>query len=175
MKIIIATENKAKVQATTTIFKQVFTGVEVISEKFSSGISEQPLSEEEGIQGATNRAQHARAKYPEADYCVGLEGFVDTNIYGMFLAGTVAIVNQVGEVGLGTSAKMQLPNSLRAQLEAGAELGPLMQTLMNDPQNNIRHHEGTGGILTKGLYNRIEEFEDATKCALARFLSPELY
>lgn len=175
MKIIIATENKAKIQATTTIFNQVYSNVEVISEKFSSGVSEQPLSEEEGIQGAINRAQAARTKYPEADYCIGLEGYVDTNKYGMFLAGIVAVVKNDTEIGIGTSAKMQLPNFLKTKLEAGMELGPLIQTLMNDTDNTIRHYDGTCGILTKGLYNRVKEFEDATKCALARFQSPELY
>lgn len=175
MKIIIATENKAKIQATTEIFKEVYGDVEIANEKFSSDVSDQPMSEEEGIQGAINRAQHARAKYPELDFAIGLEGYADTNKFGMFLAGAVAIINNSGEIGIGTSAKMLVPDFIKTKLEAGMELGPLIQALMNDVDNTIRHYDGTCGILTKGLYNRVEEFKDATKCALARFQSPEFY
>ena len=175
MKIIIATENKAKIQGVTEVLNQVWTDVEIISEKFSSDISEQPLSEVEGITGATNRAKNAQAKYSEADYCIGIEGFVDSNEYGMFLGGTVVIINKTGEIGIGTSAKVQIPDFIKEKINEGLELGPLVKELMNDTEGAIRHSEGTTGILSKGLYNRVDEFKDATKCALARFLSPEFY
>ncbi len=175
MKIIITTENKAKIQGVTEILNRVWNDLEIISEKFPSDISEQPLSEVEGITGALNRAKNAQTKYPEADYCIGIEGFVDTNEHGMFLGGTVVILNAAGEYGIGTSAKALMPNFLREKVAAGAELGPLVKELMNDTDGTIRQTAGTLGILSKGLYDRVAEFEDATKCALAKFLSPEFY
>ena len=81
MKIIICTENTAKVKAVKEVLEKVWTDFTLVTEKFSSSITEQPLSEEEGIKGAINRANNARLKYPEADYFIGMEGYVDTNNY----------------------------------------------------------------------------------------------
>lgn len=171
MKIIISTENRAKIEAVETVFKQVWPELEIISEKFSSDVADQPLSEEEGIQGANN----ARQKYSDADYFVGLEGYVNTNQYGMFLAGAVAVIRNDSATGIGISAKMQLPDFIKDKINKGAELGPIIKELANDVEENIKHHDGTNGILSKGLYNRVDEFKDATKCALTRFQTPELY
>lgn len=175
MKIVISTENKAKVQAVTEVLSRAFGDIELVSEKFSSDISEQPMTEEEGIKGAINRLENSREKYPDADYYIGMEGYVDSNEYGMFLAGTVVIDNKEGVRGIGISGKILLPDNIKNELEKGAELGPLVQQLMEDVNNEIRHLGGTNGVLTKGLYNRVDEFKDATKCALAKFQSPELY
>lgn len=175
MEIIVCTENKAKVQAITEVFNDLHPKANIISKSFSSDISDQPMSEEEGLDGAINRANNARKEYPEAYYCIGMEGFVDVNKFGMFLAGAVAIVDEHGVIGLGTSAKVQLPVFIQKEIEAGVELGPLMKELMNDAQGEIRHSAGTCGVLSKGLYNRVDEFKDATKCALAKFRSPELF
>ncbi len=175
MKIIICTENKAKILAIEEVFGRLWLNAEMIGEKFSSDVSDQPLTEEEGIEGAINRAKNAKSRYPKADYYVGMEGYVDTNKYGMFLAGIVAIIDQDGKIGIGASAKMQLPVFIQKRIEAGEELGPLVKELMNDTEGNIRQHDGTNGVLSKGLYTRVDGFKDATKCALARFQSPEFF
>jgi L-2-hydroxyglutarate oxidase LhgO len=46
MKIIISTENRAKVEAVESVFKQVWPDLKIISEKFPSDVADQPLSEE---------------------------------------------------------------------------------------------------------------------------------
>ena len=85
------------------------------------------------------------------------------------------LVDKDGRVGIGSSAKMQLPIFIQQKIEEGLELGPLVKNLMNDTEGKIRGYDGTNGILSKGLYNRVDEFKDAAKCALARFQSPELF
>jgi inosine/xanthosine triphosphatase len=175
MKIVISTENKAKVQAVKEVLESVWNDIMIIAEKFPSDISEQPVTEQEGIEGAVNRIKNSKEKYSDADYYIGMEGFVDSNEYGMFLAGAVVIENNIGDRGVGVSGKIQLPDDIKTKIDQGEELGPLVQNLMNDSKNEIRNFDGTNGILTKGLYNRVDEFKDATKCALAKFLSSELY
>ncbi len=175
MKILIATENKAKIQAVQEVFTQVFSDIQITSKKFPSNISDQPMSEEEGIQGALNRALNAKKENPDYDYYIGLEGYVDPTKYGTFLAGAVTIIDKSNTQGVGCSAKIVLPQKISSQLNENQELGPITQKLMADTENQIRHSSGTGGVLTKDLYNRVDEFKDATKCALAEFVSPELY
>lgn len=174
MKIAIGTLNKAKNTAVENIIKLIWKDAEFISLETDSGISNQPKNDEEAIKGAINRAKYALDK-TDADYGIGLEGTVHTNSHGMFLHGWTAIINKDGVIGLGQSASIELPGNIVHRINSGEELGPIMQELMKDNENKIRHKEVAGGILTQGLYIRIKEFEDATRCALAKFVSPEWY
>ena len=171
MKVIVCTENKGKIKAVEEVFKIFSSDFEIISKKAESNVRDQPLSEIEGIKGSINRVENLKDKYPDADYLVGLEGFVDSNEYGMFLGGVVAVMNNKGAVGIGTSAKMQLPKIIEERINKGEELGDIITDLMNDTEKEIPQNEGTNGILSKGMYTRVDEFKDATKCALARFQS----
>lgn len=175
MKIVISTTNEAKVNGVKKAFEDVFENCEFISEKFNSDVSDQPLSEKEGINGAINRAKNSMSKFKDADFYVGLEGYVDTKDWGMFLAGASAVIGSNGDIGIGISYQLQLPLFMEKQINSGKELGPIVQELMKDESNNIRHTEGTMSILTNGRIKRIFEFETATTCALARFITPDLY
>jgi len=175
MKIAIGTMNKAKNAAVQNIIKLVWNDADFYPIETDSGISSQPLSDEESIKGAINRAKQALIK-TNADYGIGLEGGVRTiHNYGMFLHGWVAIIDKNGTIGLGQSASIELPKHIEERINNGEELGPIIQELMKDDKDTIRHNEGTNGILTNGLYTRVKEFEDATRCALARFVNPEWY
>lgn len=175
--VAIGSENKAKNYAVTTAFDRAFSRpIETHSFAIPSTISEQPTTDEESIQGATNRALGALATLNEAHYGVGLEGNTITIADRMYLHGWVAIAERSsGEVGIGHSSGIELPQALKAGIEAGKELGPLMQSLLKDTDNTIRHTSGTNGILSGNLYTREQEFIDATTVALARFIKPELY
>jgi inosine/xanthosine triphosphatase len=174
MKIAIGTMNGAKNKAVREIIESVWPNAEFISVETNSGISAQPLNDEEAIKGAINRAKQALSQ-TEADYGIGLEGTVHTNRYGMFLHGWVAIIDKEHNIGLGQSASIQLPKTIEHRINSGEELGPIIQELMKDDKDTIRHNEGTNGILTNGLYTRVKEFEDATRCALAKFVNKEWY
>ena len=174
MKIAIGTLNKAKNAAVQNVVNSVWSDAEFISIETDSGISSQPLDDEETIKGAINRAKHALSK-TDAEYGIGLEGGVHSTKHGMFLHGWVAIIDKNHNIGLGQSASIQLPKKIEERILNGEELGPIIQELMKDDKDTIRHNEGTNGILTNGLYTRVKEFEDATRCALAKFVSKDWY
>ena len=72
-KLYVGTKNKAKIEAVIEVFKNF----EVVPMEGESGVSRQPLSEEETINGAKNRA-----KSLPAGYRLGLEAGV-TKINGI--------------------------------------------------------------------------------------------
>lgn len=175
MRIAVGTKNEAKVKAVTQVMRSVWPNSVIIPLSAPSGVSDMPLSDEESFTGAANRANFALQAAPDCTYAVGMEGNVQ-KIYGhYFLRGCVVILDQTGRQGLGQSGAVMLPQTWTDRLLQGEELGPLVQELMNDPLNMIRHTGGTNGILTGGLYNREMEFVHATQTALAPFISPELY
>lgn len=175
IRVAVGSQNRAKLAAVESVFGNKFNSVTVEGFEVESGVSDQPVDDTESITGATNRAQTALANMATADYGVGLEGNVATVAGRMFLHGWVAIVNREGVVGLGHSGGLELPASIQERIDNGEELGPVFQTIMSDDDNEIRHTLGTNGVLSDGLYTRVDEFEDAVHCALAKFVKPELY
>lgn len=178
LRIAIGSLNQAKNTAVATAFGKAFHGSTIETRGFdvASGVVAQPTTDEESIQGAINRAQAALAEFPLADYGVGLEGNTVTIANKMFLHGWVAIVQrQNSQIGIGHSSGIELPPSIKEGIESGEELGPLLQHMLNDTDNTVRHSLGTNGVLSGGLYTREQEFIDATTVALARFIKPSLY
>ena len=175
MKVAIGSMNKAKNEAVKNIFDKLYGTNEYLSVETNSGVRNQPLSSDEAINGAINRAKDALSKTRSYDFGIGLEGTVDSNEHGMFLLGWVAVVNKQGDCGIGSSAAVMLPNYMKREIESGKELGPVIQNLMNDSKNEIRHSQGASGLLTNGMYSRVHEFEDALICALSKFISSDFY
>ena len=175
MKIAIGSKNEAKNNGVKNVFERIWNDNVYVSIGTNSGVSDQPLSSEEAIDGAINRAKEALSKNEGFDFGVGLEGTVDSNKHGMFLLGWVAIVDKNGKIGIGSSGAVVLPDWMKAKIEDGMELGPLVQEMMNDEDNKIRHTLGASGLLTDGMYGRIKEFEDAVVCALAKFVGFKYY
>jgi inosine/xanthosine triphosphatase len=175
MKIAIGTTSKIKIRAVKSVLPKVWKGVELVPVKVDSGVRPQPMSDEEGIKGAANRAKNALMEVKGAAYGIGLEGAVHQNSYGMFLGGWVVIIDRKGAVGIGSSGRALLPKYIARRLHAGNELGPIVQEMMGDSENRIRRTVGTISVLTDGLTDRTEEFKEATKLALAPFISKKLY
>ncbi len=174
--IAVGSKNEAKNKAVEIAFLKAFPSVETLGFDVESGIADQPTTDEESILGAQNRAKNALAQLATARFGVGLEGNTVTISGKMYLHGWVAILERGNDsFGIGHSSGLELPENLKQGIEAGQELGPLLQAMLADEDNVIRHTQGTNGILSAGLYTREQEFIDATTVALSRFVSPELY
>lgn len=173
MKIAVGSQNKAKLSACELVFTEAFPDetLEFLPFEVETGVSKMPMSNDETCAGALNRA-NALKDMTDADYYVGLEGGVQEGpLKSLYLLGWAVIVHAApNKVGIGHSGGMRLPADIAKELRAGAELGPLIQARYADEANEIRHTLGTNGLLTKGLYIRSREFEDAIRCALGELL-----
>lgn len=171
-KIAIGSKNPVKVKAVKNAVRRIWPNVDFYSIDVDSGISNQPRSNEEAIEGALNRARLSLEKIM-ADLGVGLEGCTFDTEYGMFVTGWVAVVDRYGRLGLGTSGGVLLPENIAVEIRDGKELGPVMDSFLG--QYNIKHKQGTIGVLTNGLISRTKSFEIAVIYALARFINYDLY
>lgn len=77
--IIIASENPVKIQATLDGFSKMFPDekFEIKGISVDSEVKVQPMSDEETLMGAENRARNAMKIYPQADYYIGIEGGIE--------------------------------------------------------------------------------------------------
>lgn len=172
-KIAVGSTNPVKLEAIRRVLVRLWPMVQLASSEVESGVRTQPLSDEEAIQGAINRARGALLQLPPSDLGIGIEGNTVELTYGMFSTAWVAIVDRQGQVGLGSSGRFALPETIAEAIRQGGELGPLMDQRTGEA--NVKQKQGAVGILTNGLLNRTEALEVGVICALSRFVASEYY
>ena len=172
MKIVVASKNPVKINATDAGFCTYFNGVEVQGVSVESGVSDQPKSDEETLKGALNRVKNARNEFNDADYWVGIEGGLAMN--GSEIEAFAWIVITSGEKnGKARTASFQLPGKVAALVAEGYELGEADDILFK--QENSKQKTGAVGLLTGNKINRTALYKQAVQLALVPFLNPGLY
>ncbi len=170
--IAVGTMNPVKIRAAETVARRIWPEAEVRGVTVESGVDVQPRSETETRQGALNRAIAAREAL-DADLGLGLEGGVEELRGRLYLINSVVAVDRAGQRGEGGGVRMELPPAFLAGLDQGQELGHLIDAASG--QVNSKQKDGAIGLLTAGLANRQESFEQALTYALVRWLAPSLY
>jgi inosine/xanthosine triphosphatase len=172
--ISVGTKNPAKIKAVKDGFSRVWpefaweiTGIDV-----SSGVSAQPMTDEETIQGALNRAYRSIEKQP-ASYGVGVEGGLHLIGNFWFDCGWIVVVDQFGQEGIGSTARIITPSSMIEKIKAGQELGYVVDEFFGT--KNAKQGDGHFGLMTNGAITRTSGYADGVVMALARFLHPHLF
>ena len=167
MIIGIGTTNKAKIAAVQTGVSELLNGeLKFEAYKTESGVSDQPFSDEETIQGAINRAASV-IEMANANIGIGLEGGVVQTEFGMFLCNWGALAEKGKEPIIAGGARILLPETVSERLLHGEELGPVMDDYCQ--KEGIRHHEGAMGIFTNGAVNRDEMFQHTVKLLIGQW------
>lgn len=172
MKIAVGSTNPVKVAAVRTMAQQVWPEADVVAVSVPSGVSAMPMSDEEALTGARNRARAAR-QAASADLGVGLEGGVHPEPFGLTLHGWVVVVDGNGREGIGGGARLPLPPAIAQRVLGGEELGDVMDDVLDD--HNVKQKGGAVGALTAGLVLRQETFAVAFAYALSPFIVPDLH
>ena len=173
-KVIISSKNPVKINAVKSGFQKMFPdetfdymGVSVQSE-----VSDQPLTDNETFQGATNRANNAKSLFAEADYWVGIEGGIEKIDNEMEVFAWVFIISN-NQKGQSKTATFLLPKKIVSLVNQGKELGTANDIVFN--KTNSKQKNGTVGILTNDIINRTTYYVDAVVLALIPFKNDELY
>jgi inosine/xanthosine triphosphatase len=174
MKIAVGSTNPVKIEAVKEAFQAAYPdeAIEVRGYPVPSGVSDQPMSDMESIDGATHRANEA-LKVGGADYGVGLEGGIQLIGNKWFDCGWVVILSKEGEAGIASSVRIETPGKMMAFIHQGKELGEVVDILSG--QRNTKQAGGHFGFMTNGIIDRKEGYRQAAVMALARFLHSELW
>lgn len=169
MRVGVGSSNPVKIGAVEGAFKKYWPECEVVGVEVSSGVDEQPRSEEETIRGAENRAKNCIG---EADYGVGLEGGVCEINGEMFECAWTCVVDKFGNTGLGGGLYFELPKKVAERIKKGEELGPIMEEIM---KFDVKRTSGAIGVFTKGQLDRKQAYVQIVLSALIKFVSPEWF
>jgi inosine/xanthosine triphosphatase len=167
MRFALGTTNEAKRTAVVQA-----TGVEPVCLPVSSGVSDQPMTEAETIQGAINRAKRVFDAVPEAHIGLGLEGgltYDEVHTKQWYLFSVCAAWNG-RELYVGKGLYFPIPNSIGERLlKENTELSQIIDELSGTVGSN--HREGAYGLLTGGRITRSAVFTDAVIAAITPYTS----
>ena len=172
--LVIASKNPVKINATRAAFERMFPGVrfEVAAVGVDSGVSDQPTSESETLEGAQNRARAAREAWPDGDYWIGIEGGIEDLSHGMLAYAWIVVLGD-GPEGKGRTGGFLLPESVAALVRSGVELGDANDRIFG--RENSKQQEGAIGLLTDNTLDRTELYEHGVLLALAPLKSASFY
>jgi len=174
MKVAVGSTNPVKIEAVKLAFETVFseTQWEVEGIEVTSGVSAQPMTDDESIKGARSRAQKAMQKL-SADFGIGLESGLQEIDTRWFNCGWIVIITQNGQESIGATIKMPTPEKLMQLIRQGKELGEVIDLLSHT--KNSKHQGGHFGFMTNNVVTRTIGYRDGIIAALSRFLHPELF
>ncbi len=167
--IVVASLNPAKLAAVESAFAEAFDEpVSVRGVSVSSGVSDQPMTDQETLAGARNRVANAREAEPDADYWVGLEAGIDGSHTFAWM-----VINNGSLNGEARSASLPLPPAVMARIREGKELGTVMDEQFNT--ENIKQKGGAIGLLTGNILTRSSVYHQSLVLALIPFLNPDRF
>ena len=174
INVCIASQNPVKVECVKNSFISAFPKEDFTfsGEDISSNVSDQPMTDEETLMGAQNRAKNAQIIFPNSNYWVGIEGGVENKNNEMNAFAWVVILS-ADKMGKSKTATFYLPKAISTLVKNGVELGHADDLVFK--RNNSKQRNGAIGILTHGLIGRIAYYESAVTMALIPFMNPDLY
>ncbi len=173
-RITVASHNPVKLAAAGIGFERLFPNddFQVVGVSVASGVPDQPTSRAETMTGARNRAENARARHPESDYWLGIEGGIEDSALGMTCFAWVHIIGRNGRIGRGQTAVFYLPEEVASLVRAGMEVGHADDQVFG--RENSKQSSGAIGLLTDDVIDREAYYAHAVIMALAPFKNPTL-
>ena len=173
--IAVGSKNPVKIQAALAGFQSVFPGRQFVAAGYAapSGVKDQPMSCEETLTGATNRADALKQMAPDADFRVGIEGGIEVIDGTLFAGAWIVVDDKDGNRTRGRSGSFPLPPEVKVMIERGIELGHANDKLFKE--RDTKRRGGAIGSLTGGVITRESLYEHAMVLTLVSFYQPELY
>ena len=173
IRIVVASKNPVKLDAVkdglSLFMNEPF---EVIGLLVESGVSDQPMSDLETLQGAETRVKNIQNQFPDYDFYVGIEGGVEESVPGLMAFAWIVISNGI-KTGKARTASFFLPPEVAWLVHQGMELGDADDIVFS--KQNSKQQNGAVGLLTNDIITRKSLYMPAVQMAFIPFLNPGLY
>lgn len=152
----------------TPYLSNIFNEIFFITEKISSDISDMPLSIEETMKWAKNRANNLQKKWIKADYYIWIEWWTSDFLWKKYIFWIVFVLNNDWEWHFWFSPMMEVPKLIENELYIKwKELWDIMWDL--SWSLNIRSKNWSMWAWSDNMFTRKDEFSIAFKAAIAPF------
>jgi len=172
--VIVASSNPVKLESVRLgLEASGISYAEISGVEIPSGVSDQPFDDHETLRGATNRATGARRLYPDATFCVGIEGGIHIIHQNHLEAFAWVVINWKGGSGQSRTSSFQLPEKVSKLVHEGMELGHAIDKVFG--HINSKQKGGAVGSLTNNVISRTELYQQSVQLALIPFLNPIIF
>ncbi|MEL7001981.1 MAG: inosine/xanthosine triphosphatase [Bacteroidota bacterium] len=172
-KVIIASKNPVKINAVKIGFMKIFPSeeFEFVGVSVPSEVADQPMTSEETLLGAENRAKNAMQTH-QADYWAGVEGGIELQGDDMQAFAWIVIADN-SKKGKAQTGIFILPQKVADLVRSGKELGEADDIVFG--HSNSKQKNGAVGLLTKDVIDRTSYYAEAVVLALIPFINQDLY
>jgi len=173
MKLAIWTESPPKLRAIEQSSKDCVyferKNIELLPEKVESWVSDMPISLNETILWAKNRAINI-SKITDADFYIWMEGWTTLIWEKAFLFGCICIIDSEWKEHLWLSPMMELPWDFQTRIyDNWEDLGPIMEEI--SWELNAKKKSWAFWHYTDGMLTRKTQFSLAFTCAISPFFN----
>ncbi len=177
MEILIGTMNDVKIEALKDAIKdyQDIKDADIIGVKTGSGVSDQPKTLDETIQGAINRAEGC---YRDGCmFSVGIEsGLMEVQKARTgYIENTVCAIYDGEKTAIGLSSGFECPEKIIECVKDGKDLNDATKEIGLTSDERIGSKQGLIGLLTRGRIIRKHYTTDAIIMALIQIENKGLY
>jgi len=160
MKFVVGSTNPVKVNAVKSAIKKMLkfsdSDFHVIAVGVESGVPDQPITLDDIILGATNRAERAMQKIPEASLSFGIEAGITKmprTITGYIDFAVCVTLDEEGRKTIGFSPGFEYPPFVIKKIfDEKKEVGQIFDELLGE--KDVKKKIGAIGILTGGIIPR---------------------
>lgn len=173
IKIAVASKNPVKIDAVREALSFFLNDeIELDGVTVESGVSNQPMSDVETLQGAEFRVRNIQHQIPGYDFYVGIEGGVEDSVSGLMAFAWIVISND-RITGKARTASFFLPPRVAELVHQGFELGDADDIVFS--KQNSKQQNGAVGLLTNDAITRKSLYLPAVQMAFIPFINPEMY
>ena len=167
IKILIGSNNKAKIEGAKLAFDKYFSNFEIISEDISSGVNSQPINDDI-LLGARNRIKGLKSlNNKDIDFYISSEAGL-ISIGDNYININMAVIEDIsGYESIGTSQGYMIPKS-KIETIKNKSLGIVLDEIFHGI--NLSRNKGGINYLTLGEVNRIQLVRDSFILALIPYL-----
>ncbi len=176
MKIAIWTEKTPKIEwvksavNTCWYFDEFKEDIVYVLKSVDSDISDMPLSIEDTMTWAKNRAKNLKKDWVEASYYIWIEWWTTDIMWKKYIWWIIYIENDEWEWHFGFSPMIEVPQLVEKKLyEDWLELGPVMSQL--SWMTNIASKNWSMWAWSDDIFTRKDEFDVAFKAAIVPFFN----
>ena len=193
IQVVVGSKNPVKIESVKQGFAAMFPSSQqfnVVGVDAASEVSDQPMSDNETLQGARNRAKHASNMMKDADYFVGVEGGCAKVGTELSVFAWIVVQHRDKRCGKARTATFFLPQEVTELIEQGKELGEAGERfdasvlsrfptyLAKDDivfrRDNSKQSNGSVGLLTNDAITRTTYYIPAVILALIPFINDTL-
>ena len=180
MNVAVGSVNTVKIQAVQEVMSSysAFDSCHVETFAASSDVSQQPISMEEIIRGAKNRAKHAYHLLKDCDYSFGLESglFEAPGTSSGYLETCICAIYTGTDYLIGMSCGIEIPEYiLKLIFEKNMTLSEACYESGITSNVKLGSAEGIFGILTNGRIDRKEYTKHGIIMAMSQIENAKFY